>query len=420
MRRLLALLLFGGVLFGQNATIIMRGPEKEPESLGQLAQKLRRERKASWIVLEGTASEWVSAFRETLRTDDELAVIGLPVKSLGPKNALAAEFRNLHGWGPEARWILMGADGGELESGNRALDARRLADLLASHGILGEIRELEAFVAKHPEHIQAMESLLSLHLRLASQRTESLPGFTPPKDLEEPSQKAEPFPDLSESEDQRLWGKAAGLMERFIQSGDWRLGPLWTWAGNRYRTGRFSPLMRATSRRCLPVVEDALRQHPGHSSIWSLWSQLAENAGGRSLRPLLDSITPLPGAKDFVPEHVFVAYVRSARASGDWPGLVEVLGPRWDQKREEPVQVFAIGEEGQKADPLKASWDNVLQPLVEAHLRMGATLDADRIVREVMAWMPSKGLPTWASALAQRCGQPSLASQWAALTVPKG
>ena len=32
----------------------------------------------------------------------------------------------------------------------------------------------------------------------------------------------------------------------------------------------------------------------------------------------------------------------------------------------------------------------------------------------------SKGLPGWAAALAQACGQPSLATQWAALTVPKG
>jgi hypothetical protein len=81
---------------------------------------------------------------------------------------------------------------------------------------------------------------------------------------------------------------------------------------------------------------------------------------------------------------------------------------------------LAIDEDGLKVDALKGQWDGFLKPLVEAHLRIGSTQEADRIVREVMAWMPSKGLPGWSSALAVSCGQPALASQWAALTVPKG
>jgi hypothetical protein len=189
----------------------------------------------------------------------------------------------------------------------------------------------------------------------------------------------------------------------------------------RYPTGQHSPLMRDASRRCLPLVESALREHPGHHQAWTLWTQLAENAGGRPLRPLLESITPLPGDVDFVPDSVLAGYIRQARSRGDWADLLDLLGPRWEKKKEETYQVISVGEDGKRveADTLKGTWDSLLEPLVEAHLRQGGAFEADRIVRESMAWMPSKGLPTWASALALRCGQPSWAAQWAALSVPK-
>jgi len=427
MRPFLLMAVLCGVLAGQGtATISIRRPDKEPETLAQLARKLKRDRPASWVLLAGAradlsaaSADWLPNFQKALRTDDELSAVGLPVLSLGSKSPLGAELRARHGWGPEARWALMASDGTTLESEAGPAHPKRLADLLAGHGIQGETRELEAFLAKHPGHLQAQETLLGMYLRRAIARSGPVSRPLPSKEGEGGVPKPQPEP-LSEREDEAIWGKAARLLERMIQSGDWRLGPMWAWTAIRYPDGHRSSLMQEASRRALPVVEEALRQHPGHHQVWMLWAQLAENAGGRSLRNLMDSITPAPGDLEFVPESVLVGYIQDARNRGDWTNVVDLLGPRWERKKEESYTVVALDEDGQKVDALKGQWESLLKPLVEAHLRLGSTLEADRIVREVMAWMPSKGLPGWASALATSCGQPALAAQWATMTVPKG
>ncbi|HET8900609.1 MAG TPA: hypothetical protein VFM84_01620, partial [Holophagaceae bacterium] len=56
---------------------------------------------------------------------------------------------------------------------------------------------------------------------------------------------------------------------------------------------------------------------------------------------------------------------------------------------------------------------------VESYLRLGRAYDADRVVREAMAWRPSPGLPQWSAVLAKRCGDEQMASQWARMVVPK-
>lgn len=419
MRRILPALMLCGALLGQTATVIMKAPEKEPESLAQLARKLKRDQGAGWVLLEGPQGAWLAEFRDQLRTDEDLQAVGLPVRTLGAASPLAAELRARQGWGPEAAWALVGPEARVLESGRSLPSPRQLADQLDRHGIHGEIRDLEAFLALHPGHIQAAEKLLGRYLGLADRRTSALlkPAGGSGADPERPPELPRP---LTEAEDARIWGKAAAMMERMILSGDWRLGPMFGWGARRYATGRFSQLMQAASRRCLPVVEEALRQHPGHFQPWLIWVQLAENVGGRPLRPLLDSLVPAPWEADAIPEQVFAAYVRDAKARGDWNGIVEVMGPRWDRRREESLQVVSIGEGGKVQDPLKPTWDALLHPLVEAQLRGGNAQEADRIIREAMAWMPSKELPGLASRLALRCGQPSLAAQWASLSVPKG
>lgn len=414
MRRILIPLLVGSALLGQTATIIMRNPEKDPESVVQLAKSLRREPRAAWLLLEGTQGEWLGSFRALLNADEELLTVGLPVRTLGAKSPLATELRAQQGWSPAATWVLVGPGGRVLESGQALPSAQQLGEGLAAHGVRGEIRDLEAFVAAHPDHLQAAERLLGQYISLADRRTSRLLKPTP-----EPAPEDEAPPELqrplTDEEDARIWGRAATLMNRLLQSGDWRLGLLRGWTARVYRTGRFSPLMQTASRRGLPLVEEALRQAPGHFQIWTLWNQLAENAGGRPLRPLLESLVAVPGEPEAIPEAVFAGYVRSARSRGDWTGIIEVLGPQWDRRKEDQVQVITVGEAAAGRDALKSTWDATLKPLVEAHLRLGATLDADRIVREAAAWMPSNGLPGWSSALAQRCGQPGLAAQWSSL-----
>ncbi|HLP29940.1 MAG TPA: hypothetical protein VK150_01180, partial [Geothrix sp.] len=110
MRPFILMAVLCGVLAGQTATIALRRPDKEPETLAQLARKLKRDRTASWVLLEGARSEWVPGFRKALATDDELSTVGLPILSLGSKSPLASELRIQQGWGTEARWVLVASD----------------------------------------------------------------------------------------------------------------------------------------------------------------------------------------------------------------------------------------------------------------------------------------------------------------------
>jgi len=418
MRRCLAALLLCGVAMGQS-TLILSKPPKPPETILQLARKLKRGQGAAWLLLDAPKAGWVADFRGLLGRDEDLMVLGLPLESYGPKTPLAAELRTQQGWGPEAMWALVGPGARVLGSGKTLPTARQLLELAEGSGIRGELRELEAFVASHPDHLQALRQLLVRHLNLATRRTFRLVKTLPKKDAD-----GSPLPSgfeqpLTEAEDERVWGRAVALLTRHIQSGDYRLGS-GTLPVALQEVGQASPLLKAAALKCLPTVEEALRQDPGHYVNWSLWQLLSEAAGGRPLRPLLDSLVLLPGDQLGIPESVFTNFVRGARAREDWTGILDVLGPRWDLKKDQELEIIFIGDDGVRQDNLKSTWDSLLKPIVEAQLRLGRTLEADQVIREAMAWQPSRGLPGWASALAQACGQPSLAVQWAALPVPKG
>ncbi len=418
MRRFLAALLMCGAVMGQT-TIVMSKPPKAPETIVQLAKKLKRSQGAAWLLLDAPKADWVAGFRGLLGQDEDLMVLGLPLESYGPKTPLAAELRTQQGWGPEAAWALLGPGARVLGSGKTLPTARQLLDLAEGNGIRGELRDLESFVASHPDHLQAQRQLLVRHLNLAARRTFRLVKTLPRKDAEGsllPSVVEKP---LTEAEDERVWGRAAALLTRHVQSGDFRLGR-GTLPVALQEVGQASPRLRGAALRCLPTVEEALRQDPGDFATWSLWQSLAEAAGGRPLRPLLDALVLPPGDQLGIPETVFTAFIRGARAREDWTGILDVLGPRWDQKKDQELEILFIGDDGARQDGLKSTWDSLLKPIVEAQLRLGRTLDADQVIRDAMVWMPSKGLPGWAAALAQACGQPSLATQWAALTVPKG
>ncbi len=418
MRRFLVALLFSGALLGQG-TIIMSKPPKAPETIAQLAKKLKRGQGAAWLLLDAPKAEWIAGFRGLLNQDEDLMVLGLPVESHGPKTPLAAELRAQQGWGPEPVWALLGPGARVLGSGKTLPTARQLLDLAEGNGIRGELKELETFVVSHPDHLQALRQLLEKHLSLATRRTFRLVKTIPKKDAEGNPLPADFEKPLTEAEDERVWGRAVALLTRYVQSGDWRLTGAGLFVAFQ-EVGQASPLLRGSAQKCLPTVEEALRQDPSHFTNWMLWQTLAEAAGGRPLRPLLDSLVLLPGDRGGIPESVFTAYARNARAREDWTGILDVLGPRWDLKKDQELEIIILGEDGGRQDSLKNTWDALLKPIVEADLRLGRTLEADQVVREAMAWMPSKGLPGWAASLAQACGQPSLAASWATLTVPKG
>ena len=46
-----------------------------------------------WIARDGSKSDWIPAFINSIKPDDELVTIDLPIKSLGTKTPLASELR---------------------------------------------------------------------------------------------------------------------------------------------------------------------------------------------------------------------------------------------------------------------------------------------------------------------------------------
>jgi hypothetical protein len=325
--------------------------------------------------------------------------------------------------------------------GGTVPDAKEMGKAIAELGIRSEHQLLKQFVRAHPEHLEARTSLCSALLNKASRKTLIRFGgkvdplrpvdepFDFAKNQKEQDEKAEAKEQLEEKapaqlgpeEDLAIWGELADLLGKSFRSGDWIEMQAWVIAPSE--TAVHSPLMQDMSRAAVLDVERALERNPGSWERWQLWLGLTRTFGGKPIRPLLDSLVPLPNlpSNQWPPYLVRDAYVKDARKRKDWVGIRDLLLPQVESMRlgEEARGPFSIAYKMdgkvQEFPETGDFWRTTLEPLAEALLRLGDMGQADELVRDRFAKHPWAGLPKRAEALAQRCGQSGLAAAWAAL-----
>lgn len=431
MRHILLVLLAAGLAvlptrpLGAQAAVLQarQDSESRPVTVLQWEAKVRKDGWPQWVLMPGSGGTWTGEMDALLASDPGLLEIGLGQWEIPTREPLGRELCAREHWGTETRWALVDAQGAVLDTGTTLPTADQLRQILDRRGVQGPIQVLTAYLARHPDRLDALETLLTRRVILARKLMKPFLQPVPKPKEEDPFQPPQPpvlAKPLSESEDARIWGPVAQLMDRAVQ--DHVEGSLdGVWSFSLLTAGaEDSPTMQAAAGRWLPDLESQLRVQPDDYRTWGLWVRLQGIAGGRSLRQLLDQLEPLPlpGAKVDPGSYPLGVYIAGARRRQRWRDIIDLVQPWWDQARETHYKVVMLDRDGRRMDGLKGDWDRLLAPLVEAYLRQGQPADADRVVREAMDWRPSSGLPSWASALARACGDEASAAQWARLPVP--
>lgn len=420
-----------------------------PATFGPTAQVLDRQLRelkiGLLVVVDGPKGEWKSKLN-ALGSDPEWVDLDLGIYYFGSKAAeVEALLRQAYLAGPRPQWVLFGERGRVVASGGTVPEAKTMRKLLEENQVPSMIRIMRDFCRRHPEHLEARHTLCILLQDRASNQTLLRMGgkaetnfyaadepYDPLKGQQEREAKAEaqakaeledkPPVQLDAEADQAIWGELAEVHAKSFQGGDWL--EMGIWGLNLADAAIHSPLMQAMSRAAVPEVERALARYPSSWSLWRTWLGLTRTFGGKPIRPLLDSLVPMPAnyAGAWPPHTVRDAYVKDARKRRDWMGIRDLLLPDIEMARlQEAAQnqntEWVLRKDGKLVEDPETGdhWRSTLEPLTEALLRLGDLGQADDLVRDRFSKHPWSGLPGRASALAQRCGQPGLAAQWGAL-----
>jgi len=421
----------------------------QPSAFGPTAQVLDRQlrelKMGLLVVVDGPKNEWRPKLN-ALRSDPEWVDLDLGIYYFGSKAAeVEALLRRAYQAGPRPQWVLFGERGRAVASGGTVPESKTMRKLLEENQVPSMIRIMRDFCRSHPEHLEARHTLCILLQDRASNQTllrmggkaeanfyaadesyDPLKGRQEREATAETQAKAEledrPPVQLDAEADQAIWGELAEVYAKSFQGGDWL--EMGVWGLSLTDAAIHSPLMQAMSRVAVPEVERALARYPTSWSVWRTWLGLTRTFGGKPIRPLLDSLVPMPTnyAWAWPPQTVRDAYVKDARKRRDWTGIRDLLLPEIELARLQEAAVdqkseWVLRRDGKVLEDPETGdhWRGTLEPLVEALLHLGDMGLADDLVRERYAKHPWSGLPGRASALAQRSGQPGLAARWGAL-----
>ncbi len=405
-------------------------------------RELRNQKGAMLVIVDGVKAEWAKDI-EALRKDADFIDLDLDLSIRG-KADLITYFQERHGLGPRPFWAVF-ANGKLAGSGKEKPMMPVLKDLKQKAVWRSREDILRDFLRPNPDHREAHLALLGVLFRKAMWRTQlaldlrmdpltaSDTGWDAAKYAKDAEEKAErkrkeeeeakPVKLLEPEEDERIWGPFAAEYLKAFQAGAWRD---WEWSSYQAEYMRHSPRMKEVFRKCYPEVEESLRQWPSRWSYWQVWLQASEVMGGLPLRALLDNLTPGPltTPENWPPYSVRKEYVKDCRRRKDWPAIKDVLLPQWESERlwkSRDTTRYAMVQDGKEIpNPFDASgWRDNREPLVEALLRMGETVQADEIVRILVTESLGGDVASKASALAQKCGHPALAANWAGLVPGK-
>ena len=376
-------------------------------------RQLKQNRLGMWLVLDDEAATWGTAAR-ALMLEDNLVALNLPLLLAGGKkpDAMSTYLRERYGWVRGGHWALLDATGRVQAEGATPPTAAGLGAAAERAGLKTRAQELVEFLARNGDHLEAQTALLHEWNLIACRRTKRALGPVPEKPVAaaEPDQPEEPRL-LGIEQDLKIWSETARLLDHLFQ-GDWIevAGELpMALAGDE---ATYSPSMRDLWTHHLPQVEGALRRQPNSWDLWRVWILGADVSGGRPLAPLLDSLEPLPGTapEDWPPAAVLEAFVRDAKKRGDWRAIREAMEPRWEEWRRDARRA-AMG-----SGPGERIWNRVLQPLLEALIRLGDAGTADQVVAQAIDSLRWEGVAALARDLAQRLNRSDLAVRWGALS----
>lgn len=408
-----------------------------------LQQRLREIKGGLLVVLDGPKGEWKTKV-DALTSDPDWLDLDLRVSYYGSKAAeLEVFLHQKYQTGPCPQWVLFGEGGRVVASGGSAPDPKALAKAVQEAGIRSELQTLREFTRRNPEHLDGRQALCSMLRKKASSRTLARLGekadpirpaderfdfaqYQKDQDAKEEAKINEnkedkPINMLNQEEDKAIWGELTDLLTTAFRSGDWIEMQNWPLVPDE--TAVHSSLMQEMSRAAVPEVERALGRSPGSWNLWQMWLGLTKTFGGKPIRPLLDSLVPLPtlAPTAWPPYAVRAAYVKDARKRKDWVGIRDLLLPQiessrlWEEAQGRTTYVIKTGGKVQESPETGDYWRSILEPLAEALICLGDMGQADDLVRDRFAKHPWSGLPKRAEALALRCGQPGLAAQWGAL-----
>ncbi|HJW43726.1 MAG TPA: hypothetical protein VJ463_04695 [Geothrix sp.] len=381
-------------------------------------RELKRNRLGTWLVLEDEGAAWGAVVRAAL-DEEALAELNLPLRVVSggkQSDALAAHLRDRYGWAKGAHWALVDAKGRILAEGSGQPTASGLVGAAEQAGILSRTQELTAFLRQHPDHLEAQGALLRERVLVANRRTRKRLG--PPKETvpakaeAKPADEKPPEPprELDAEADLQVWSQVAGQLDDLFTGAF----PETAWDLSRSLNASLaehSPVVKAVLARHRGDMEEALRRRPNAAETWMVWLMASRKCGGWPLRPLIQSLQPLPGTgpAEWPPMMVQSEFIKDARARRDWAAIRELLEPRWEGMK--------TGEFGQGF--MGNLWAQTLSPLLEALVAMGAAESADQVLNEALSMGGSANLPGQARDLATRLNRPDLAARWGALT-PKG
>lgn len=433
----------GLAFVGCGAVLSAQVPSSGGPTAQVLDRRLREIKGGLLVVVDGPKGEW-KAKVDALNADPDWLELDLGLAYYGSKAAeVEALLRQKYLAGPRPQWVLFGAGPRVVATGGGVPEAKALAKAVEESGIRSTIQILREFARRNPEHLEARQALCAELRSRAARRTLVRTGgkvdplrsadepfdfaqFQRERDAKEEAKAQDPKEEkppvqLEPEEDQAIWGELADLLGRTFRSGDWL--EMVNWSIVPDETAVHSPLMRAMSRAAVPEVERALARNPGTWNLWQIWLGLTRTDGGKPIRPLLDTLVPLPTYSPLAwpPYPVRDAYVKDARQRKDWMAIRDLLLPQiesnklWEAAQGKTEFVFKKDGKIQEVTETGDYWRGTLEPLVEALVRLGDTGLADDLVRSRFSEHPWAGLPKRAETLALRCGQPHLAAQWGAL-----
>lgn len=365
----------------------------------------------------GALGRFGPAFRAT-----DLVEYGIQFKRTQPQAA-----------GGKESWELRHPDGRILGSGTGVPKPSDLLSLLQAARIRPPHQLLQAFLAEHPDHLEARVELAQMLWERAEAQTARLFSVPRTPDLSVGAAWGSlpvrmPVPkdvaSLSAKVDQALWGPVAQALEAYFASPHWMELLPELRSETLYPAASHSPIMRDLCRRHVGRFRDLHAIQTAWFPHWETWSLMQRVSGMRAAEafgeaPLLNGSIRLflrPPARMGLEPTFVGTLVDDAKAHSDWTYAIRVLWDAFEVARDRDLP--CPSEERGKLDPdaflapVPPLWEEAYRVLAEALLLQGDIARAEAVVQWVARQERLRShLPTFLNLGRQHAGE-AVAERW--------